>query len=166
MLICFCVSLSPLCSCRLVCQSWNTHISQRLPVIVKPLSLTKTQSVTDENTRPSQSVKSRRTALATINSNSLDNTSTAVQTKHSQKKVGTSVIKLRPCPQCQSPAKRLNARRAECGKCSFDFCQDCLQTWHEESCGSYRDMQLSPKKSQNNASIAGTKKSKRRLKRL
>lgn len=160
-----------ICSCLLVCQSWNTHISssQRLSIIVKPLSLTSPQNVKDENSRTTQSVKSlshHRIALSTINSNSLNTSRVSVQMKPSQKIVGTSIVQLRPCPQCQSPAKRLNARRAECTKCCFDFCQDCLQAWHnKQSCGSYRD-HGSPKQTLKPTSIAGTKKAKKRLKRL
>lgn len=144
-------------SCRLVCQKWNTYISQEFPLV------TKFQAIAVESIKP---LPLQRPPLAIINSNLLKMNRTVIQTKPPQEMVRRTVLKFRPCPQCQSPAKKLNIRRAECSKCCFDFCQDCLQRWHENSCESRRDNQLSPKKSQNSVFIAGSKKSKKRLKRL
>ena len=64
----------------------------------------------------------------------------------------------RPCPQCQSPAKELNLRRAECSKCTLDFCLHCFDHWHEGECPI-----RSPKRP---AAIAGTIMCKKRLRRL
>lgn len=49
-------------------------------------------------------------------------------------------MKLRPCPNCASPAKELNLRRAECTKCMFDFCKKCFRHYHEGDCKSRQDL--------------------------
>ncbi len=75
-------------------------------------------------------------------------------------------VKMKPCPNCCSPAKVLNNRRAECTKCTFDFCQDCSRSWHEKgSCG-IECIPICTSSKKNDSLIAGTKKSKKRLKRL
>ena len=77
-------------------------------------------------------------------------------------------IKLRPCPNCYSPAKLLNLRRAECtnSNCNFDFCNKCFESWHEGSCPAKCEKFLSEVKKPNSVHIVGTSKSKKRLKRL
>ena len=72
------------------------------------------------------------------------------------------VLKQRPCPDCQSPAKVLNLRRAECTRCHLDFCQHCFRPWHKGRCVTAR----SPEAMKKQGVICGTKKSKRRLRRL
>lgn len=67
----------------------------------------------------------------------------------------------RPCPQCQSPAKELNLRRAECTKCKLDFCLNCFDEWHEGDCPI-----RSPKRPARSTAIAGTLMCKKRLRRL
>ena len=77
---------------------------------------------------------------------------------------GTSTItgdRLRPCPNCQSPAKRMDQNRALCDHCEYNFCMICLRENHKGECrGS------SPKRSFSSIAVAGTKKSRKRLKRL
>lgn len=75
------------------------------------------------------------------------------------------VQSFRPCPNCQSPAKELNLRRTECTNtnCRFDFCKLCLMPWHERECPK-REMN-SPKK-RSSDKLAGTSRSKKRLRRL
>ena len=72
----------------------------------------------------------------------------------------------RPCPNCGSPARQLNLRRAVCTKslCELDFCQNCFRSWHEGPCEEGH-VQRSPKRKQDSL-IAGSHKSKKRLRRL
>lgn len=65
-----------------------------------------------------------------------------------------------PCPNCRGSARQLNLRRAECGKCAFDYCLHCFKPWHGGDCS-----KRSAEKASRDA-IAGTKKSKKRLRRL
>ena len=67
--------------------------------------------------------------------------------------------KFLPCPNCQSSARQLNQRRAECAQCSFDYCLHCFKPWHAGDCVK-RTLERA------GDSIAGTKKSKKRLRRL
>lgn len=77
---------------------------------------------------------------------------------------GTSTItgdRLRPCPNCQSPAKKMEQNRALCNHCEYNFCIVCLRENHKGECrGS------SPKRSSSSIAVAGTKKSRKRLRRL
>ena len=69
-----------------------------------------------------------------------------------------------PCPQCNSPAKNVTKASLQCDACHFQFCPKCFKPTHaEQNCcvGA-----LSPRKRQNSSSIAGSSKSKRRLRRL
>ena len=149
--------------CLQVSKSWRTHISLWHPLPPRPTTPQEVDSLTDENSTNSSVHKSQslRAPLATINN--------APQRQDSPRKSKRALthcsLKMRPCPKCQSPAKRLNMRRSECTKCLYDFCEHCFSSWHEESCGG-KDMSTSPKKTQDSVSVAGTKKSKRRLKRL
>ncbi len=72
---------------------------------------------------------------------------------------------LRPCPNCSSPAKELNLRRAECLKCNFDFCVNCFKHWHEKNCGHIGDCESRQYK-RSAINIAGNRSSKKRLRRL
>ena len=51
-----------------------------------------------------------------------------------------SSMKLHTCPNCKSPARELNLRRAQCTKCQFDFCKKCFRPYHNESCKSRQDL--------------------------
>lgn len=74
--------------------------------------------------------------------------------------------KHRPCPTCGSPARELNLRRTICTNpvCQMDFCQMCFRQWHEGECAESRSSR-SPKRNQSTL-IAGSLKSKKRLRRL
>ena len=73
----------------------------------------------------------------------------------------------RPCPSCSSPAKLLNNRRAVCRNCGYDFCQNCLHLWHEVNCANMDTDEPNRKRTHDaDVNIAGTKKSRKRLKRL
>lgn len=155
------------CSSLLVSKSWNSLIS--LSHAHKVTSHTHQHMVQDENTPitvplSTKAIRSNRTVLGSITVNP-EKQNPSPKTPSSPEMVHPSTSKLRPCPCCGSPAKILNTRRAECTKCHFDFCQHCFEPWHlQPTCG-VRDLALTPKKS-DNVIIAGTKKSKRRLKRL
>ena len=75
-------------------------------------------------------------------------------------------IKLRNCPNCTSPAKELNLRRAECTslRCRYDFCTRCLKPWHEIKCPGIDASGSSSKLKR--PLIAGSAESKKRLRRL
>lgn len=69
---------------------------------------------------------------------------------------------LRPCPNCQSPARSVEKNRALCNHCHYDFCLLCFRDKHIGECNGQR----SPKRPAKSTAIAGTKKSRKRLKRL
>ena len=71
------------------------------------------------------------------------------------------MYKHRHCPRCRAASKQLNLRRAECTNCKFDYCSLCLKSWHNSEC----ERQKSPKRASNEIS-AGSKRSKKNLKRL
>lgn len=71
------------------------------------------------------------------------------------------MYKHRHCPQCRAVSKQLNLGRAVCTKCNFDFCSLCFKLWHDGEC----ERQKSPKRPSQEIS-AGTKRSKKNLKRL
>ncbi len=69
---------------------------------------------------------------------------------------------MRPCPQCNSPAKSVEKHRSMCNVCHFDFCTECFKPTHtKESCNVTA---ISPRKRQ--TIIACGSKSKKRLRRL
>lgn len=75
-------------------------------------------------------------------------------------------LRHQPCPTCGSPAKQLNLRRTICTnvKCQMDFCQRCFRRWHDGECAEVIGSR-SPKRNQTTL-IAGSHKSKKRLRRL
>ena len=77
-------------------------------------------------------------------------------------------IRVHSCPSCKSPAKELNLRRANCTRCGFDFCSDCLNEWHESKCRGYTSegCHMENKRAYSAINIAGNPKSRKRLKRL
>lgn len=75
-------------------------------------------------------------------------------------------IKIHSCPHCCSPAKELNLRRASCIKCGFDFCRDCSKAWHKAKCKGISSGEDYEVKRSSSVNIAGTARSKKRLKRL
>ena len=131
------------CSCMLVCRTWNMLISQNKSLMKiidvyrkkcasrkrkkKPLLLTP-NPLPRLHPRPALSL--------------LENQ----KPRHSDFKPSLVTLslppnmKVRPCPNCTSPAKELNLRRAECTKCSFDFCRKCFMTYHLGKCKTMEDM--------------------------
>lgn len=111
--------------------------------------------------KPITAAPAQRTALATIAPNRMSQVQTAkpVRVPFSQ----GITTKQRPCPNCQSPAKELNLRRAECTNCQFDFCQHCFKPWHEGECSGRMSPSKRPRQTE---TVCGTKKSKKRLRRL
>lgn len=77
-------------------------------------------------------------------------------------------IRVHSCPSCRSPAKELNLRRANCTKCGFDFCSDCLNEWHELKCKGYigEGCHMENKRAYSAVNIAGNQRSRKRLRRL
>lgn len=76
-------------------------------------------------------------------------------------------IRMQSCPQCNSPAKELNLRRASCTKCGLDYCKDCFQVWHEVKCKGIGSMETEHElKRSSSLDIAGNARSRKRLKRL
>lgn len=69
------------------------------------------------------------------------------------------------CPSCSSPAKEYNFVHAKCCSCSYSFCPSCLGKAHADnkSCSKIRS---SPTKRESSQLGIGTKKSKKRLRRL
>ena len=69
---------------------------------------------------------------------------------------------MRPCPQCNSPAKSIERHRSMCNVCQFDFCTKCFKPTHtKDTCNVTA---VSPRKRQ--TIIACGSKSKKRLRRL
>ncbi len=145
------------CRCLLVSRSWKELISPYRP---KRLTLTTDiePNLIGELFDP-KLFPTPRQPLKIIN-----NRKRSCRPESSKPPLIDGPVKMRPCPNCCSPAKVLNNRRAECTKCTFDFCRDCSRSWHEEASCGIQCIPTSPKK--NDALIAGTKKSKKRLKRL
>lgn len=75
-------------------------------------------------------------------------------------------IKLRLCPNCTSPAKELNLRRAECTVCLFDFCKKCTRRYHEGGCKTMQELSGEEEVGPSSIHIAGKLKSKAVKKRL
>ena len=70
-------------------------------------------------------------------------------------------VRLKSCPNCQSPTKELNRRRSQCLVCNFDYCRQCFKQWHKERCPG-----VGTPDTRNSVLIVGTSSSKKRLKRL
>lgn len=77
--------------------------------------------------------------------------------------------KLQKCPNCTSPARELNLRRAQCTKCQFDFCKRCFRPFHIKGCKSKQDLWGEDAEDEpSSIHVAGSKSEtvKKRLRRL
>ena len=106
-----------------------------------------------------------RRALGTL-SNTLPPTSPLPHSHLTSSYKAEQTQKHRPCPNCGSPARQLNLRRTVCTNtsCELDFCQNCFRPWHEGKCEEI-SVSRSPKRARS-TEIAGSHKSKKRLRRL
>ena len=155
-------------SCLSVCRRWREAILSS-KVYINKIKDYKKQLKENKENHPSmanlqQSIRKPLTNLPT-NVTPFNTHTGDIVNKHLSKLItpeqGTS---LRPCPQCSSPAKRINQDRALCNVCQFDFCCRCFKKSHQPSICSGS---TSPKRrSEITHSIAGSKNSKKRLKRL
>ena len=157
---------SDLCSCLAVSKSWRCAVLSNRSLVNRIQEHRKRLKVDRENVSAKELIinsppNTPRAPLSIRDSNCCPST----QWKDSSPIVVTKFTlpdeKLRPCPQCSSPAKSITEIRSQCGICQFDFCPKCLKPTHiQSSC----KITISPKKRE--ASIAGGSKSKKRLKRL
>ena len=153
-----------------VCRTWQQQISLNKDLMKKITAYRRQCKESAENVEkvykatPVMAVAStQRKALATIAPNIMLKTHSTKPAPFPQTILLKSTQKHRPCPNCQSPAKELNLRRAQCSKCQFDFCQHCFKPWHEGECRG----RVSPgKRSRQSESLCCTKKSRKRLHRL
>ena len=158
-----------------MCTKWNQFITQE-PSLMLAISEYKRQCTEKLKAKP---ITCSRPPLRQI----LSNTKSARQTPSVPPLYSTPIYstpvslhsiprstKIRSCPNCNSPAKELNLRRASClnPKCSFDFCKHCFKSWHEVNCltSTSNDENHHELKRPSSVNIAGNARSKKRLKRL
>lgn len=160
------LSPSDLISCMRVSHDWKEMVMSRQTIMTKittyrMLCKSKAENLHKSMNKPfNHQAQPSRQPLSSISAN--------IQSKppNLPASVVPPIAKTnhhRPCPQCQSPAKELNLRRAECTntKCKLDFCLNCFENWHEGECPS-----RSPKRPARSTAIAGTLTCKKRLRRL
>lgn len=153
-----------------VCRTWQQQISLNEDLKKKIMAYRRQCKESAENLEkvykaiPVMAVTpTQRKALATIAPNIMLKTHSTKPAPFPQSFPLRSTQKHRPCPNCQSPAKELNLRRAQCSKCQFDFCQHCFKPWHKGECRG----RVSPgKRPRQSESLCCTKKSRKRLHRL
>ena len=153
-----------------VCRTWHQQISSNAHLTEKVTAYRRQCKESAENLEkvykaiPVMAVApTQRRALATIAPNIMLQTHSTKPAPFPQTFPQRATQKHRPCPNCQSPAKELNLRRAQCSKCQFDFCQHCFKPWHKGECRG----RVSPgKRPRQSESLCCTKKSKKRLHRL
>lgn len=153
-----------------VCRTWHQQISPNIHLMEKVTAYRRLCKESAENLEkvykaiPVMAVgPTPRRALATIVPNVMLQSRSTKPAPFPQKLAQRAMQKHRPCPNCQSPAKELNLRRAQCSKCQFDFCQHCFKPWHEGECRGRMSPGKRPRQSE---SLCCTKKSKKRLHRL
>ena len=156
-----------LCQCLSVCKMWRQAILSNKKLFKRIIECRKQHKMDNENfhrhIRSSWSSvppSTPRPALGSIDSNFsiIESTDTLQSKAKRMLKSGT----LRPCPKCSSPAKKLNKSRAQCNVCQFDFCPKCFRSSHGSECPG----RSSPKKKREEETIIGSKKNKKRIKRL
>ena len=158
-------------SCTLVCSCWYQLISTRHNLLSRIRAHTKDLHRNYENAdKPFVSLvelNSNRKPLGDAKNRLLvrhgQGSTPSLPAKSTMSVPKRVMYKHRHCPQCSSPSKQLNLRRAECtnAKCRFDFCSSCLRSWHDGECERLR----SPKRHSNEV-VAGSKRSKKNLRRL
>lgn len=154
-----------LCSGLAVCKKWRIIFSNHIrPVHSKP-ALQEQPATTlspppKEYSTPRHILRERHQESNRLKGASREHLAT------SSAHLAPRSIKLRVCPNCMSPARKLNLRRCCCTNrnCQFDFCMECFKNWHEERCIGVGNIDTPYKRS--NTDIAGTKQARKRLKRL
>ena len=155
-------------SCLHVCHMWHDIIAEKphlLELIQSSHLLQQTENIKKAPLALNSNSSSRR-ALGSISTNTLhSNHSPLLPSPPSYKAEPTQ--KHHPCPSCGSPARKLNLRRAVCTRavCQMEFCQKCFRRWHEGECVQ-SSVPRSPKRSTQHTLIAGSQRSKKRLRRL
>lgn len=152
-------------SCLRVSRKWHDIITEKPHYLEQIKSHFKGST---ENAKklcvPLYSTSATRKALCTISNHLPVRPQTFLLPKSAYKAELTQ--KHRPCPTCGSPARELNLRRTICTNrsCQMDFCQMCFRRWHEGQCAESGDYR-SPKR-KHSTLIAGSEKSRKRLRRL
>eukprot|EP00731_Ephydatia_muelleri_P015641 Em0009g65a len=160
------LSSSDLVRCMLVSHKWHEMVTSRENLMDKVTSYRKLCKTRSENVHKSFN-KQPFSHQALLSRQPLSSISANIQPRASNPLPSFTPLPTktmnhhRPCPQCQSPAKELNLRRAECTKCKLDFCLNCFDEWHEGDCPI-----RSPKRPARSTAIAGTLMCKKRLRRL
>ena len=145
---------SPLPRCAKVCESWSSFISREFRDSLVDAQIDAYANTTDTTCNIT------RQALARIDTNALDTP------PHTPIPALKPKMQTRICPQCRRSAKVLNLRRSGClsPDCRFDFCTQCFRQWHDGECK--KDHERSKNSVSEKLYVAGTKRSKKRLKRL
>ncbi len=139
----------------MVCETWNAYISNEFQRTVDTGD--STEKTHDTNWQALASCDINRQALTRIDTNAIDTP------PHTPLPMPKPRMQTRICPVCGKSAKVLNLRRATClsSNCNFDFCTQCFREWHY----GYKCKNWS-KNMVEKLLVAGTRQSKKRLKRL
>ena len=137
-----------LCSCLRVCRTWrklvliNSHFRWK----VKEFQREKKANKENVLKRVQQCNTTSRSTNPTVRPAMMNSTETNVS--------------LRPCPSCNSPARKTGLSQAVCSNCNYDFCTQCFKpSHHKHECTQRRRLD-------NSSNLAMCRKSKKRLKRL
>lgn len=143
-----------LASCVSVCRTWKKIIRNNKTLIDSVRQHRKQQRTNSENTHKQPSLSLQTGPL-------IDHTNyLPLPSPTHPSPITVPSRSHRPCPNCSSPA-RVEENNAVCSKCNLTSCTECLQLAHTGECS---ERLSSTKKT--STIVAGTKKSKRRLKRL
>ena len=151
-----------------VCKSWRQAVISNKSSVQKIKNYRKLIKKDSENLyhikSQLQSLPEPRRPLGTASLNVIATTTVSMESlKVTANTITTNgTTSLRPCPKCSSPARKIDVHEAHCNFCDYNFCCQCFKSSHKQNC----TRQLSPKRPADSDSIVGSKKSKKRLRRL
>ena len=163
-------SLDPvdLTNCLAVCKSWRQAVISNKSCVKKIKNYRKLIKKDSENLHhiksQLQTLPQPRRPFGTTSINVITTTTVSMESlKVTPNTITTNATtSLRYCPQCSSPARKIDVHKAYCKICDYNFCCQCFKSSHEQNC----IRELSPKRPADSDSIVGSKKSKKRLRRL
>ena len=142
-----------LCSSLRVCRTWRKLVIYNGHFRWKVKEFQREKQVNKENVL-------KRVQLINTTKAGLTSRSTNPTLKPATMNFTGTNVSLRPCPSCNSPARKTGLSQAICCNCNYDFCTQCFKpSHHKEECTQRRRLDHS-------SNLAACKKSKKRLKRL